>query len=216
MVFLGFPNKTSWGLLRLPKYKFRPSNADPLHFDLFHKGENILRDGGSFSYNSSEKIISYFSGIKSHNTIQFNNKEPMPRLGRFLWGNWLYLQSKPELLFTDNHIISSGSYIANKSFHQRKVIVDLKGINWTIIDKISNFDSALLRWRLCNSNWEIFDNEIRSDKAILKFSSDAVFEIKGLKKGLESLYYYDKNELEVLEIEIYQSPTIFKTVINLK
>ena len=85
------PNQKTWALFRLPKYKFRPAHADPLHIDLWNNGENILRDGGSYSYNSNENDMTYFSGIASHNSLQVDDKEPMTRLSRFLWGDWLNL-----------------------------------------------------------------------------------------------------------------------------
>ena len=79
---------SSWALFRLPNYRFRPAHADPLHFDLWHQGVNLLRDGGSYAYNASAADLSFFPGIASHNTVQFDGAEPMPRLGRFLWGDW--------------------------------------------------------------------------------------------------------------------------------
>ena len=35
-------------MLRYPRFRFRPSQADVLHLDLWIGAENILRDGGSF------------------------------------------------------------------------------------------------------------------------------------------------------------------------
>ena len=83
----------SWALFRLPTYRFRPAHADPLHFDLWHQGINLLRDGGSYAYNASPEDLAVFPGIASHNTVQFDGAEPMPRLGRFLWGDWLQLEA---------------------------------------------------------------------------------------------------------------------------
>jgi hypothetical protein len=37
-------------LLRAPTARFRPSHADALHVDLWWKGKNILRDGGTYAY----------------------------------------------------------------------------------------------------------------------------------------------------------------------
>ncbi len=50
----------SRGLVRFARFRFRPSHADCLHLDLWHGGQNILRDGGTFSYirNHSGLIIS--------------------------------------------------------------------------------------------------------------------------------------------------------------
>ena len=38
-------------MLRYPRFKFRPSQADALHVDLWVDGENLLRDARAYSYN---------------------------------------------------------------------------------------------------------------------------------------------------------------------
>ena len=45
--------------------------------------------------------MNYFSGIQSHNTVQFDEVNPMPRISRFLWGNWLKTESEP--IFIDDN-----------------------------------------------------------------------------------------------------------------
>ena len=47
------------------------------------KGQNILRDGGTYSYNSTPEDLKYFSGVASHNTVQFDEHQQMPRLRSF-------------------------------------------------------------------------------------------------------------------------------------
>lgn len=59
-------------LFRYPHFKFRPSHADALHVDLWLQGENLLRDSGSYSYNTEKKWLDYFPCSVSHNTIQYN------------------------------------------------------------------------------------------------------------------------------------------------
>lgn len=49
------PDSRTWGIVRFPRFRFRPSHADCLHFDFWYKGENILRDGGTFCYNIERK-----------------------------------------------------------------------------------------------------------------------------------------------------------------
>ena len=46
------------------KNKFRPSQADPLHFDLWLNGINLLRDGGTYTYSKSSRYLEYFGGIQ--------------------------------------------------------------------------------------------------------------------------------------------------------
>jgi len=73
---------------RYPRFQFRPVQSDLLHVDLWWKGRNVLKDGGTFSYNSTAEDLNYFGGVASHNTVQFGQRDQMPRLGRFLFGAW--------------------------------------------------------------------------------------------------------------------------------
>ena len=77
------------GVLRYPRFRFRPSQADALHFDLWLGDRNLLRDAGTFSYNDPEAREDFFAGTAAHNTVQFDDRDQMPRLGRFLFADWL-------------------------------------------------------------------------------------------------------------------------------
>ena len=80
---------SSWGVIRFPKYLFRPKQCDALHFDLWHCGVNLLRDGGTYSYNSSKFLDQYFPSVEAHNTIQIDGHNQMARIGRFMYGDWI-------------------------------------------------------------------------------------------------------------------------------
>lgn len=47
-------------MLRYPRFRFRPSQADALHLDLWLEGRNLLRDAGTYSYNTESAWLSYF------------------------------------------------------------------------------------------------------------------------------------------------------------
>jgi hypothetical protein len=80
----------SWAMLRFPNFKFRPSHNDALHFDLWARGDNLLFDAGSYSYNPPpESEVPDLKSVHAHNTLSFDGREQMPRLGRFLMAKWL-------------------------------------------------------------------------------------------------------------------------------
>ena len=82
-------------LFRCPKkFKHRPAQCDLFHFDVFHNGINLLRDGGTYSYNCEEPWQNYFKSAAAHNTIQFDNHDQMPQISRFLYGKWPKLEIK--------------------------------------------------------------------------------------------------------------------------
>jgi hypothetical protein len=103
-------NNSAWGMIRFPRFKTRPSHADIFHLDIWHKGVNILRDGGSYSYAAPLKLHSYFKGTESHNTIQFDGRDQMPRLGRFLFGDWIKPSAVGELVQSDKGKSWAGAY----------------------------------------------------------------------------------------------------------
>lgn len=74
--------------IRCGSHKDRPSHADNLHLDIWVNGENILRDAGSYKYNTDEEMLKYFFGTTSHNTVMLNGYDQMLKGGRFIWYYW--------------------------------------------------------------------------------------------------------------------------------
>ena len=206
------PANSCWALFRLPTYRFRPAHADPLHFDLWHQGVNLLRDGGSYAYNSSPEDLAFFPGIASHNTVQFDGAEPMPRLGRFLWGDWLQLETPPQL---DARSITA-AYRSVHGRHQRQVKVDKGGYRWTITDTCSDFKShSLLRWRLYPGDWRLNGSSLIGSMATLHVHCDQPITRLELLTSWESRYYGAKTFLPVLEVSVAQAPATIITSIQL-
>lgn len=76
----------SFVLMKDSKFKFRPSQSDALHVDFWINGVNFLRDGGTYSYNTlATEVLNYYSSCKGHNTIEFDGRDQMPRISRFLF-----------------------------------------------------------------------------------------------------------------------------------
>ncbi len=208
-------NRESWGYLRLPKYHFRPAHTDPLHLDIWHKGQNILVDGGTFSYNSLEDKILYYSGVESHNTIQFNNKQPMIKLGRFLWGNWLTLEKEPTIRNLNENLYISASYKCKFGRHQRIIEANNATKIITIIDKVSSFNKASLRWRLGEKNFKKVKNNVSCKLFNLSVFSDKPLSQIKIKEGYISKYYSEEKPIKILEIHTNNSPTEIKTILKL-
>lgn len=205
-------NESSRAYLRFPKFRFRPNQCDALHLDLFVNNENILRDGGSFAYHSDESSMEYFSGVESHNTVQFDKRQQMPKLSRFLWGQWLSCEHAPDIAESVQEDGTNCSSFSAKytdwlgAKHSRQVALTSTAIS--ISDHLSgNFSKAVLRWRLAPGQWIINGHKISGkgiylkdfDLSVSTKSSISRFE---LVNGFESRYYGQKSALPVLEIEI--------------
>jgi len=195
--YLKLVRKDGMALLRAPKYLFRPSHSDALHIDIWQDGINWIRDAGSFSYALNSHELDAFSGTQGHSTIQFDNRNQMPRLSRFLFGDWL-TPSHLEFSKSDNRM-SVAYTSAKNNYHSRSVNKIKKG--WEIQDEISGkFKIAVLRWILNPSDWAIKGDTISNGKISLNISSNHDVSLK-LKNGVESLYYMSKVPVPILEIE---------------
>lgn len=206
----------SRGLVRFARFRFRPSHADCLHLDLWHKGQNILRDGGTFSYNTEPQWLDYFSGTESHNTVQFDGRNQMPRIGRFLFGEWLEMDECTDIQREGNRLFWSGAYTDfMKATHRRTI--SACGNVWRVTDEIAGFqEKAVLRWRLIPERWKLEDAVCESILARLRISTIAPILRLELVTGWESLYYQQKTEVPVLEVEIAPGRWSVDTEIFLK
>ena len=196
------PGATSYVVARFPSSRFRPGQADALHVDLWSGGTNVLRDGGTFSYASDEWGVDYFSGTQSHNTCQFDGRDQMPRLSRFLYGAWLKTQA---LCFESegDRVRWSAAYTDYRGcWHERTISWNAE--SWVIVDEFSGHrNNAVLRWRLCpDVAWSKLDRGIESALASLSYSSESEFKRIELCSGWESRFYMRRTPLPVLEIEL--------------
>ena len=194
--------------LRYPRYTFRPSQNDALHLDLWVKGKNILKDGGSYSYNADAGLMNYFGSVSAHNTIQFDNREPMQKLSRFLYGNWLKTDWIFKLKEANGGISYGAGYTDNFGANHKRT-VNLFKDTLVVTDEVMHFENtAILRWRLMEGNWKLRENKnefvLKSDSLKLEIRINCSTEITlcTLEKGLESLYYMQSNTLPVLMIKV--------------
>lgn len=185
--------------MRFPMFAHRPSQADALHVDLWVGGRNIARDAGSFSYNVSDADTAYFNGTAAHNTVQFDGRDQMPRLSRFLFGDWL----ETDTLDVLNTTATAGYTDSYGCSHTRTIILTETSLVTT--DEITGFGHATLRWRLMPGDWTLNGSTLSGEGFTLT--------IKGgdeitLTQGEESRYYLQKTPLPVLEIRCNAAQTV--------
>ena len=204
-------------MLRYPKFRFRPSQADALHLDLWVGSCNILRDAGTYSYNTEKSWLTYFGGTKSHNTVQFDDRDQMPRISRFLFGCWLKTAKLNSIERKgDGKIFSAGYADQYGASHERSVF--LTPVSMRVTDNIKGFSkAAILRWRLLPGDWQLSKtvNKINllGPKGIqIVVSSNINFSRCELVEGWESLYYLVKVTLPVLELEVDQASVLITEI----
>lgn len=192
-------------LIRYPAFRFRPSHADCLHVDLWVGSDNVLRDAGTFSYFAGG-LETYFSGTASHNTIQFDERDQMPRLGRFLFGEWLQGAEHAALVENaESCEVASGYVDAWGAAHHRRVRLGTTSLD--VQDRFSGFHrKAVLRWRLDPARqWRVTRENGRvrlvGDGIDAVIQATARIASSEIVQGWESRHYLQKTPVPVLEIE---------------
>jgi len=146
--------------IRCGSHKFRPSQADNLHLDIWYNGRNVLRDGGSFKYNTTEEYKKFFYGTSSHNTVMLDNYDQMLKGPRFIWLGWTeainaYLSETEEAYIFEGSI-KTFRHVSKNIIHSRKVIKKKEEPLWIIEDRLINKPSGIL-----NQIWNLpLDNNV--------------------------------------------------------
>lgn len=195
-------------MLRYPRFRFRPSQADALHLDLWRDGENLLRDAGTYSYNTESKWMGYFGGTAGHNTVQFDGRDQMPRLSRFLWGDWLRTTATEDLVEDATGVHFSAAYRDTKgAFHRRRV--HLAAAHLRVEDEVDGFrQRAVLRWRLATGPWALDGNRLTNGAQTLTVQGSMPILRCEITEGWESRHYLEKTPVPVLEVEIGKPGTL--------
>jgi hypothetical protein len=200
-----------WSLLRTPRFHFRPSHCDALHLDVWSKGRCILGDAGTYSYSEREELLDYFSGARGHNTVEFDRRTQMPRLGRFLFGAWLNGRQWATG-GKDKGFEACAEYRDwMGSTHRRTVKLTDKAL--TVEDYVDGqFNSAVLRWRLSEDNFHLTNGCLVFPDYTLKVQSNAPIARLELVSGWTSEYYLSKRKIRCLEVELKCTGTIQTTL----
>lgn len=205
-------------LLRYPRFRFRPSQADALHVDLWLGQENILRDAGTYSYNTDMHWQQYFGGTASHNTIQFDGRDQMPRLTRFLLGDWLKTAWLTKRENDAGAVRFMAGYRARAGTSHKRHLA-LEDGRLCVSDEVAGqFGKAVLRWRLAPGAWHLFveDGMVRlvNQPAALTLTLKASMPIARCEivEGWESRHYLEKTAVPVLELEVSRAGTLITEV----
>ncbi|KJJ99497.1 heparinase [Burkholderiaceae bacterium 26] len=207
-------NGSAMALLRYPRFRFRPNQADALHVDLWIAGQPCLRDAGTFSYNTESRWLSYFGGTQGHNTVQFDGRDQMPRLSRFLFGNWLRAEAVERLSGSDPVTMAAAYSDDQGASHHRSMQLHTNYLE--VRDRVGGFvERAVLRWRLAPGHWTFESNEHGSEFVVcmgngqrLRVSADVPVTRCEIVEGWESLYYLEKTAIPVLELEVAHGGTL--------
>lgn len=204
----------SWVTVRWPYFRFRPSHNDVMHFDLWFKGVNVIGDAGTYSYNPSDSEAKFdFKSVHCHNTVSFDGQEQMPKLGRFLLGNWLKADQISKIKTnTDGSQEWSGSYTDNQGNHHSRSISVLKDV-WHITDILSGiFKEAVIGFNIADDNCKLSKNRLDTKFGGISIPEDT---FPTLEDSVASTYYQEKHPVKRLIINV-SKPGTYTTIIELK
>lgn len=195
-------------LLRYPRLRFRPGQCDLLHLDLWVDGRNVLRDDGTYSYATAGALPGYFGSVAAHNSVQFDDREQMPRLGRFLLGAWPRATDVAPVRDTEDRVEAGAAYTDWRgAAHDRRIRLEHRSLLCT--DRLDGRAArAVLRWRLNPGPWRQSGHIFTDGRTILTVESDDPAMLVKLGTGRESRHYLQRHPLPVVEVAVRVPATL--------
>lgn len=197
--FVVVRTSASWGCLRAPRARFRPVQADALHLDVWHRGINILRDAGTYSYFDAEGAA--LASCEGHNTLQFDGRDQMPKLSRFLYGSWTDVRTLSPLREAGGVSTWSGEYRDPWGVRHRRSF-EARATEWRVVDEFRGHQrEALARWRLAPADWQLRGTTLESSLARLEILAPEGAQME-LRDAWESRYYSARNKVPLLTVRL--------------
>jgi hypothetical protein len=189
--------KSSFTFIRCGNHKDRPAHADNLHIDIWVGGKNILRDSGTYKYNTNKEDVNFFTGTASHNTVLIGENSQMLKGSRFIWYYWSqsldasWYENEDQYIFEGK--ISAYNYL-NPSASHKRVVKKIKNINtWIVEDETFNLDGHTKKqvWHFDDYNIHFHSEEKTNIEGIDSISYFSDF--YGLKKeGRSKFFKFEK------------------------
>jgi hypothetical protein len=195
--------KDVFTFIRCGNHKDRPAHADNLHIDLWYKGINILRDSGTYKYNTEEKYQQYFTGSASHNTVMVENHSQMLKGSRFIWYHWSQSEKAKWIEKDDSFIfegkIAAFQFLSKNAKHNRKLIkIKNEGI-WKITDYLDGLPNKnkLQIWHFDKKHLDLIANNGHENINSLKW--DSYFSnYYGIKEKGDAVAFEFKDKIETI------------------
>lgn len=202
-------NDNSWALMRLPKFKFRPSHNDVHHVDLWIKGKNVICDSGTYSYNPSDAYKDIdLKGVKYHNTVYFDQNDPMPIISRFLLGSWLRPLYAPQLKMYGSQSSIKSAYKDQYGNTHARTITKISNSQWQIIDDLNgDFKKAVIGLNVVGSIKNT-GKQLIAESFKMNFPLDSIM----VKESIISRYYNQLEKIHRIEV-LVESPGSYITSI---
>ncbi|SEJ13426.1 Heparinase II/III N-terminus [Dyadobacter koreensis] len=202
--------------LRCGSYQNRPFQSDNLHLDIWINGKNILRDAGSFKYNTDKKWTNYFSGTASHNTVILGDSDQMRKGSGFIWFDWIK-ESDGFWKADGDKIIFEGWFIGFRELGKniiirRRVTKAIGFFHWIIEDWIENAPEQISMcqiWHPSDDFFEQFDitSNLKNGAGVKLIKTEGWYSINyGEKKSAHRIVFLTNERYLKTEIGIKIKP----------
>lgn len=189
--------------LRCGTFK-KKSPPDQLHLDIWHNGEDVIFDGGSYRYNACPEDVRYFSGTESHNTLMIGNYDQMLKGPRFMWFYPAKILQIDVRETAEDFVLSLSlelfRHIGNHIRVNRKVTKKKNQLEWHIEDSVDNLSQDIPLRQL----WHTLPN------SNINFLSDGK---RVVKDKAFSSYYGIKEHCQQIEFQSNQNH--IRTIVSL-
>lgn len=184
-----------WAVLRCASFRTRPGHADQLHVDIWHQGENILLDPGTYQYNAAPPWDNALVSAHVHNTAWLEGREPMQRAGRFLWLDWdqgrlLGWWRSPQGLLE----AVCAEHGDSRRMKHRRTLVRLERVGWLVVDDFLGSGQTRIQhgWNLMGEGWQLEGDCVSSQdtppvRLCLDETGDDIALIKGGRGSGQSM-----------------------------
>lgn len=157
-------NSGTLTFLRCGKYLSRPFQADNNHLDIWINGRNILRDSGTWLYNTDEESTRYFSGTRGHNTIMIGDFDQMQKQHRFIWTHWIRKATGKSGSTGNEYWLEAEfegfRHVGKGIVHKRRVVKKAGRLYWVIEDYVQNVPKGMPIRQLWHPD-EAFENDFK-------------------------------------------------------
>lgn len=189
-------------LIRCGNHKDRPAHADNLHIDIWKNGVNVLRDSGTYKYNTKKELQDYFTGTCAHNTVTVESYSQMLKGSRFIWYYWSqsldakWIEKSDEFEFCGT--ISAFRFLKSNVLHKRSVRKLKTSDTWIVNDKVLNLPNRVKRqlWHIDDHNLELKAKTDDGTCILAQNAQSYYSDYYGLMKEGKALSFDFENSIE--------------------
>jgi hypothetical protein len=178
----------SWVMLKGTTYKDRPSHADQLHMDLWWRGENVICDSGTYSYNAEPPFDHAFASTRFHNSIVVDSTDQMTHLSRFLWADWANASIRRYTIPSIGLQVLEGDHdgYAKIGVTHRRAVARVAADIWIVVDDLTGHGrhDVRLHWLMPDTPFDVISSgvvnlkfDVGDMQLLVASSSDSKFDL---------------------------------------